>query len=280
MSLLSVSNLSVRDVRNDEVLVKNIDFEVEAHTCLGIVGESGSGKSVVCKSLLGLANPWLAVKGRVNFDGLNLLTAESEILRQIRGKRICMILQDVMTAFDPLYTIGEQLIETLCESTKHNKKSAEAAIIEALDNMYIHDPAIVLKKYAHQLSGGMLQRCMLALAFILKPDIIIADEPTTALDFINQREVVEAFQRLREHIGTAVIFISHDIGIVQYLAQQVLVMRNGEQIEYGSAKQVFNNPQHEYTRHLVDARIALTKSFREAMRKSFEEIHVRSKRCL
>jgi nickel transport system ATP-binding protein len=270
VSLLAVSNLSVRDVRNDEVLVKNIDFEVEAHMCLGIVGESGSGKSVVCKSLLGLASPWLEVNGRVNFDGVNLLTAKSEILRQIRGKRICMILQDAMTAFDPLYTIGYQMIETLCENTEHNKRSAEAAAMEALRTMNIHEPAAVLKKYTHQLSGGMLQRCMIALAIILKPAIIIADEPTTALDSINQREVVEEFQRLKEITGTAVIFISHDIGVVQHLAQQVLVMRNGERIEYGTAKQIFNNPQHEYTRYLVDARIALTKSFGEAMIKRSE----------
>ncbi len=265
MSLLGVRNLTVRDVRNNEVLVKNINFDLESNTCLGIVGESGSGKSITCKSLLGLTNPWLEAKGSVNFDGVNLLTAESEILRQIRGKRICMILQDAMTAFDPLYTIGYQMIETLCENKEYNKKSAEAVTMEALDKMCIYEPAQVLKKYAHQLSGGMLQRCMIALAMALKPDIIIADEPTTALDSINQLEVVKEFQRLRQITGMAVIFISHDLGIVQKLAQQVLVMQNGEQVEYGAAQQIFQDPQNDYTRYLVDTRITLTKSFLQAM---------------
>lgn len=265
MSLLEVKGLTVCDARNNEVLVKNIDFTLEANTCLGIVGESGSGKSITCKSLLGLTNSWLKTSGSVTFDGMNLLTADKEQLRQIRGKRICMILQDAMTAFDPLYNIGYQMIETLCAHTELTKQDTEAVVIEALEKMCIHNPVEVIKKYAHQLSGGMLQRCMIALAMALKPDIIIADEPTTALDSINQREVVEEFQRLREITGTAVIFISHDLGVVQNLAQKVLVMRHGERVEYGSAKEIFNNPQHEYTRYLVDTRIALTKSFREAM---------------
>lgn len=272
MSLLQVKNLTVRDVRNNETLINNVNFELEANSCLGIVGESGSGKSITCKSLLGLTNPWLKASGSVIFDGVNLLTTDKERLRQIRGKQICMILQDAMTAFDPLYTIGYQMTETLCENTGLDKQGAETAAMEALEKMCIHEPDQVIKKYAHQLSGGMLQRSMIALAMALKPDIIIADEPTTALDSINQREVVEEFQRLREITGTAVIFISHDLGVVQNLAQKVLVMGNGEGVEYGSAKEIFHNPQHEYTRYLVDSRIALTKSFRESMSKRRDDI--------
>ncbi|HWR39861.1 MAG TPA: ABC transporter ATP-binding protein [Patescibacteria group bacterium] len=267
MTLLKVKDLTVRDVRNNEIVVKNINFDLAANTCLGIVGESGSGKSMTCKALLGLTHPWLKVTGQIDFDGKNLLTVSRETLRQIRGQRIGMVLQDAMTAFDPLCTIGDQMIETLCEHTAVNKKAAATAVEEALEKMCIREPIAVCKKYPHQLSGGMLQRCMIALTIALKPDIIIADEPTTALDSINQREVVEEFQRLRELTGTALIFISHDLGIVQSLAHQVLVMRNGERVEYGAAQAVFQNPQHEYTRYLVDTRISLTQSFRDAMQK-------------
>ena len=266
MSLLNIRNLTVCDRRTDEILIKDIHFEIDSNTCLGMVGESGSGKSVTCKAILGLANPWLEVTGQVLFEGSNLLNANQETLRQIRGKRICMILQDAMTAFDPLYTIGYQMVETLCENGQYNKTDAKIIAMETLQKMYIHEPRLVLKKYAHQLSGGMLQRCMIALAMALKPDILIADEPTTALDAINQREVIEEFQRLRQITGMAMIFISHDLGVVQHLAEKILVMKDGEQVEYGPIEQVFGKPQHVYTRYLLDTRKALTKSFHEAMK--------------
>nr|WP_092070826.1 ABC transporter ATP-binding protein [Dendrosporobacter quercicolus]NSL48385.1 ABC transporter ATP-binding protein [Dendrosporobacter quercicolus DSM 1736]SDM15122.1 nickel transport system ATP-binding protein [Dendrosporobacter quercicolus] len=265
MSLLNVRGLTVRDLRNGEVLVNNVDFALQANTCLGIVGESGSGKSVTCKALIGLTNPWLETTGDVRFAGSSLLAAPAEKLRQIRAKRICMILQDAMTAFDPLYTMGDQLIETLRETLSWDRRQAQSAALEALEKMCIRDPAGVMQKYPHQLSGGMLQRCMIALALAVRPDIVIADEPTTALDSINQREVVDEFRRLQAVTGTAIIFVSHDLGVVEKLAQQVLVMQNGERVEYGAAAQVFYNPQHEYTRYLVDTRIALTKPFRDAM---------------
>jgi nickel transport system ATP-binding protein len=265
MNLLEVRNLTICDRRNGEVLVKDVDFELQANTCLGIVGESGSGKSVTCKALIGLCNPWLEAAGTVRFAGVDLLAVSENALRQIRAKRICMILQDAMTVFDPLYTIGDQMLETLAETLGYKKPQARAITLTALEKLCIHDPAGVIRKYPHQLSGGMLQRCMIALALAVKPDIVIADEPTTALDSINQAEVVAEFQRLRDMTGAAVIFISHDLGVVQKLAQQVLVMQNGRRVEYGAAEQVFTNPQHEYTRYLVETRIALTQSFRDAM---------------
>lgn len=265
MSLLNVSGLTVRDVQSGELLVNKVAFDLQANTCLGIVGESGSGKSVTCKALIGLLNPWLKAEGNVRFSGISLLDAPEEQLRQIRARRICMILQDAMTAFDPLYTMGDQMVESLCETMAWDKRQAKSVALEALEKMCLREPAGVMKKYPHQLSGGMLQRCMTALALAVKPDIVIADEPTTALDSINQREVVEEFCRLQEITGTAIIFVSHDLGVVEMLAQQVLVMKNGESVEYGEAAQVFSNPQHAYTRYLVDTRIALTKPFRDAM---------------
>lgn len=247
------------------MLINNISFEVEPHSCLGIVGESGSGKTIACKSILGLTSPWLEVTGDAQFDGINLLIAKGERVRHIRGKRICMVLQDSMTAFNPLYTMGSQMVEVLCEKREYQKKTAQEESIKALCRMHIHEPENVLKKYAHQLSGGMLQRCMIALAMALEPDIIIADEPTTALDSINQLEVIRNFKLLQGITGMALIFISHDLGVVQQLAQHLLVMQRGEQVEYGSAEQIFTSPQHEYTRHLVNTRRALTRSFRQAM---------------
>ena len=265
MSLIEVKNLTVCDTRNDEVIVKNVSFSVEKNTCLGIVGESGSGKSMSTKAILGLINPWLKATGSAKLGDVELLDMDKETLRKIRGRRFCMILQDAMTAFDPLYTIGAQMIETLCENTDCTKGEAEQIALEALEKMLICDPEEVMKKYAHQLSGGMLQRCIIGMAMALKPEVIVADEPTTALDSINQREVLEEFKRLRELTGMTLIFISHDLGVVQHLADNVLVMRYGECVEYGKVEQIFKNPQHEYSKYLVDTRIALTKIFREAM---------------
>lgn len=265
MSLLEVKNLSVEDVKTNEEIVSNVSFEVKPNTCLGIVGESGSGKSITVKAILGLTNPWLKVSGSVEFDNIDLLKAKGDTIRKIRGNHICMILQDVMSAFDPLYTIGYQMIETLCENTNVSKKEAERLSVDALEKMCINEPKQVIKKYPHQLSGGMLQRCMIALAMSMKPDIIIADEPTTALDSINQREVIEEFKRLRKITGTAMIFISHDLGVIQYLAQDILVMKNGKCVEYGNANKVFRNPKHEYTKYLIDTRLELTESFRKSM---------------
>ncbi len=265
MSLLEVKNLSVEDVKTNEVIVSNVNFKLNPNTCLGIVGESGSGKSMTARAILGLTNPWLKVTGSVEFDNIYLLKAKGDTIRKVRGKRICMILQDAMSAFDPLYTIGYQMIETLCENTNISKKEAERFSVDALEKMCINEPKQVIKKYPHQLSGGMLQRCMIALAMSMKPDIIIADEPTTALDSINQREVVEEFKRLKEITGTAIIFISHDLGVVQHLAQDILVMKDGKSVEYGNANEVFKNPKHEYTKYLIDTRLELTDSFRKAM---------------
>ena len=178
-----------------------------------------------------------------------------------------MILQDAMSAFDPLYTVGYQMIETLVENKNLSKKEAKKVSIKTLEKMNINDPQEVVKKYPHQLSGGMLQRCMIALSLSMEPDIIIADEPTTALDSINQREVVEVFKRLRNTTGTSLIFISHDLGIVKYLAQDILVMNNGEQVEYGSGKDIFTNPKSHYTKYLINARLELTDTFNKSVNK-------------
>ena len=265
--ILELKNVVVNDPRSNEVIVHGSSFIVRKNTCLSIVGESGSGKSMTTKAILGLTKPWLKISGTAKYKGKNLIGLKQSELRKIRGKNICMIPQDAMTSFDPLYTIGYQMIETFVENLGISKEESKKLAIESLDKMLINNPEEVIKKYPHQLSGGMLQRCMIAIAIAMKPDIIIADEPTTALDSINQREVVEEFKRLRDVTGTSLIFISHDLGVVQSLADDILVMKNGECVEYGTAKKIFENPQHEYTKYLIDTRVSLTESFIKAMEK-------------
>ena len=265
--ILELKNVVVNDPRSNEVIVHGSSFIVRKNTCLSIVGESGSGKSMTTKAILGLTNPWLKISGTAKYKGKNLIGLKQSELRKIRGKNICMIPQDAMTSFDPLYTIGYQMIETFVENLGISKEESKKLAIESLDKMLINNPEEVIKKYPHQLSGGMLQRCMIAIAIAMKPDIIIADEPTTALDSINQREVVEEFKRLRDVTGTSLIFISHDLGVVQSLADDILVMKNGECVEYGTAKKIFEKPHHEYTKYLIDTRVSLTESFIKAMEK-------------
>lgn len=268
MSLLEVKNLKVIDKKDKREIIKGVSFKVEKNMCLGIVGESGSGKSMTTKAILGLISPNLKIEGCAIFDeNIDLFNIKKDKLRKIRGQRICMILQDAMSAFDHLYTIGYQMVETLVENKNLSKKEAKKVSTEVLEKMNINDPQEVVKKYPHQLSGGMLQRCMIALALSMEPDIIIADEPTTALDSINQYEVVESFKILRETTGTSLIFISHDLGIVKYLAQDILVMNKGLQVEYGSSKDVFTNPKSEYTKYLINSRLELTETFNKSISK-------------
>lgn len=270
-NVLSVRNLTVTDLRNQEKIIDGVSFDLKKNKCLGIVGESGSGKSMTVRAILGLTNPWLDVAGAAELLGdnsaLDLLRQDEGTLRTIRGQRICMIIQDAMSAFDPLARVGSQMSETFIENQGVSQSDAIDMALRALKLLNMHDAEQVLKKYPHQLSGGMLQRCMIATALAMKPDIIIADEPTTALDSINQRQVVEEFKFLRREIGTAIIFISHDLGVVQHLSDQLLVMRYGERVEYGEAEAIFSNPQHEYTKYLIDSRLEMSASFKSVMKR-------------
>ena len=243
MNLLEVKDLTITDSKNGEVVVEKNNFILKKNSCLGIVGESGSGKSMTVKAILGLTNPWLKITGSTLFDGQELDGLKGSTLRKIRGKRICMIPQDAMTSFDPLYTIGYQMIETFVENLGLSKEEAKNLAISSLEKMLIREPEQVILKYPHQISGGMLQRCMIAIALAMKPDIIIADEPTTALDSINQKEVVED------------------------LATEILVMKDGICVESGPAQKVFRNPENEYTKYLIDTRVHLTESFIQSMKK-------------
>lgn len=270
-TLLEIKNLSVTDERDQDEIIHDVSFSLAENSCLGIVGESGSGKSMITKALLGLTNPWLKSWGSATFNNqsqaIDLLKQDENTMRTIRGKHICMILQDAMSAYDPIGKIGDQMAETFMENKNFAKRQSLDLAKDALRVMNIYEPEQVLKKYPHQLSGGMLQRCMIATALAMEPDIIVADEPTTALDSINQGQVVEEFKMIRKEMGTALIFISHDLGVVKHLSDRLLVMKDGRAVEYGDAAEIFTNPQHAYTRYLIDTRLELTGSFRKAMKK-------------
>jgi nickel transport system ATP-binding protein len=235
--------------------------------CLGILGESGSGKSMSLKGIMGLLGQGFSVTGEAIFGGENLIGKSREQLRKIRGKRIGLILQNPMTCFDPLYWIDEQLGETYREHTNHSKVEILEKSVEILESMRIANPKEVLKKYPHQLSGGMLQRIMIGLAMSMEPDLIIADEPTTAIDAITQYEIMKEFVRIKKHYKTSMIFISHDLGVISAISDEVLVMNQGNVADRGTFNQIYENPQDEYTRLLVGKKKAVMEKYHQAVHK-------------
>ena len=263
MKILEVKNLEIKLRESSREIIKNISFSMEENTCLGILGESGSGKSVTCKSILNILNKNFDVKGKIIFNGKNLLECKEEEMRKIRGKEICMILQNPMTSFDPLYTIENQMIETFLEHKNFSQQEAVNLAKESLEKMRLKDIDSILKKYPHELSGGMLQRIMIAIAIALKPKLIIADEPTTAIDSLNQKDIIEEFKILKNEINVSILFVTHDLGILSYLADNLIVMQNGKLVGRGTTLEIINNYKHEHTNFLIETRRALMKKFKE-----------------
>lgn len=261
MNILELRNLTIKAAGNPTLLVNNVSVSVSKDSCLGIVGESGSGKTMLCRSIFKLLDNNLQVNGECIFDGMDISTKSREQMRHLLGKRCCMILQNPMMAFDPLLTIGIQMCETICHSMGVNQLVAMDLAKSSLIELRLDDACDIMSKYPHQLSGGMLQRIMIALALIPKPDLIIADEPTTALDMVTQNEVMAEFVRLRQETQTAMIFVSHDLGVIAQIADNILVMNNGKAVEYGSKAEILSNPSHEYTRYLVNTRKALERKY-------------------
>ena len=184
-------------------------------------------------------------------------------MKNIRGKQICMILQNPMTSFDPLFTIQNQMVETFLEHLNISAKEALELAKESLEKMRMKEIDVVLKKYPHELSGGMLQRVMIAIAIALKPKLIIADEPTTAIDSLNQKDIIEEFKILKNEINVSILFVTHDLGVLSYLADKLIVMQNGEIVESGTIAEIINNHSHEHTNFLIETRRALMKRFKE-----------------
>ncbi len=248
-NFLEVKNLSV-DFPTDDGLVKavdNLSFSVAKGKTLGIVGESGSGKSVTSLAILGLHKGSRAqVSGQIFVGGVDINAGSESDIRKLRGKQMAMIFQDSLTALNPFYTIGDQIIEAYQVHNNVSKSEAKKHAIDMLDRVGIAEPQKRADDYPHQFSGGMRQRAMIAMALSCDPSLLIADEPTTALDVTVQAQILELLRQLQKNFGTAIILITHDLGVVAETADDVLLMYAGKAVEYGSVRDVLVKPQHPY----------------------------------
>ena len=274
-AILKVENLNVtlHHRRASKKLVENVSFEVRPGECLGILGESGSGKSMTVKSVLGLLDKNFQVSGSAIFDGQDLLKESKEELRRLRGSRITMVLQNPMTCFDPLYRIGNQMAETFATHTSWNAQEIRTHSLEILEQMRIRNGEEVLEKYPHQLSGGMLQRIMIGIAMALQPELLIADEPTTAIDALTQYEILEEFIRIKKQKNTAMLFITHDLGAISRVADRILVMNSGHVVDSGSFDHILKHADDPYTRMLVEKRSAVMQRYRQILHGKEESSH-------
>jgi peptide/nickel transport system ATP-binding protein len=256
MALLEIEDLSVRFRTRDGVVkaVDGVSLSLDRGRTLGVVGESGSGKSVTALTVMGLTRlPNAEVRGHVLLDGRDLLDAPGDELRRIRGRRVAMIFQDPLSSLHPMYRVGDQIVEAILAHEKVSAKAARARALEALTEVGIPSPAQRIDSYPHELSGGMRQRVMIAMALVLDPAILIADEPTTALDVTVQAQILDLIRELQEEHGTAVLLITHDLGVVAETADEVAVMYAGKVAERGSLAAVLDRPRHPYTFGLLQS---------------------------
>ena len=254
MSLLEVKDLhtSFFTPSGEVKAVNGVSFSLERGKVLGIVGESGSGKSVTAYSIMQiLTHPGRIVSGSIRFNGEELVGKTDDEMRKIRGDRISIIFQDPMTSLNPTFTIGNQLCEAIMLHTNRNRQEAEARAVEMLRLVGISEPEKRIHQYAYELSGGMRQRVMIAMALACEPDILIADEPTTALDVTIQAQILELMQSLQKKLGMAIIMITHDLGVIADMCDEIIVMYAGKVCERGTADEIFYNPRHEYTKGLL-----------------------------
>lgn len=254
-TLLEVENLTVtfQTVRGPVDVVKDSSFRIDPGKTLGIVGESGSGKSMTSLAIMGLLPEGGKATGRIRFFGHDLLDRSDSEMRRVRGDKIAMIFQDPLSSLNPYYTVGLQIGEAYRAHRGGSKAAARNVAIEAMRRVKIADPDRRVDHYPHQFSGGMRQRIMIAMALCLEPDLIIADEPTTALDVTVQAQILALMKELQDETGTGMLFITHDLAVVSQVADEVLVMKNGDTQEHASAEEIFSNPQSPYTQALLDA---------------------------
>ncbi|MDN3588691.1 ABC transporter ATP-binding protein [Pedobacter aquatilis] len=257
--MLNVSNLKIDFYNQEEKTwfnaVKTISFNVKRGTVLGIVGESGSGKSVTSFSIMRLHDEYSAkITGSIDFEDISLLNLSANEIRQIRGNQISMIFQEPMTSLNPVFTCGEQVAEAIILHQKTDKKTARERTIALFNEVQLPRPENIFDSYPHQISGGQKQRVMIAMALSCNPKLLIADEPTTALDVTVQKTILQLLLKLKEERNMAMIFISHDLGVINEIADEIAVMYKGEIVEQGLAKEIFNNPQHPYTKGLLACR--------------------------
>ena len=232
--------------------LNDVSIHLKEGEVLGIVGESGSGKSVTAYSLMGLtAHPGKLLGGNLNFNGHQIENMSEKEMRAIRGNEISIIFQDPMTSLNPVYTVGNQIVEVIRLHTDKSKQEARERAKELLELVGINEPEKRLKQYPHELSGGMRQRVMIAIALACEPKLLIADEPTTALDVTIQAQILELMMELKDKLGMAIIMITHDLGVVASMCERIAVMYAGNIVEYGTTDDIFYNPKHQYTKGLI-----------------------------
>jgi peptide/nickel transport system ATP-binding protein len=255
--LLEVDHLSI--YFRDQAVVNDLTFSVRQGEVLGLVGESGSGKSLTSLSILRLLDAAARVEGSIRFEGTDLLTLKPEQMRHYRGRKIAMIFQEPMTALNPVMPVGRQIAEAIeTHQPKLGRKQVRDAVVEAMAAVAIAEPEQRLRDYPHQFSGGQRQRLLIAMALVNRPSLLIADEPTTALDVTVQAQILLLLKALQQRNGLGMLFISHDLAVVAQIADRVAVMRRGMLLESGTRDQIFLHPRHAYTRSLLGAVPTLT----------------------
>ena len=247
-------HVTLRQHRRNVELVKGVSFSVNAGECLGVLGESGSGKSMSIKAAMGLLNKSFLVSGSARFQGEELLGKSAEELRRLRGGKVGIVLQNPMTCFDPLYRIGQQISETFLAHNNWSADEIRSRSLELLEKMQIRNPEEVLEKYPHQLSGGMLQRIMIGIATSMEPALLVADEPTTAIDAITQFEILDELVRIKKEAQTAMIFISHDLNAISRVADRIVVLNQGLVVDRGDFEHILHHASDPYTKLLVEKR--------------------------
>ena len=248
--LLEVKNIQTafNSEKGKSIFVNDVSFHLKQGETIGVVGESGSGKSLTAMSIMQLlASNGEVTNGEILFDGVNLLNLNEKEMNQVRGNKISMIFQDTMTSLNPVFTVGNQIIEAIALHLKYDKVKAYNYAVEMLKKVGLPTPERIMKEYPFALSGGMRQRVMIAMALSCKPKLLIADEPTTALDVTIQAQIIQLMKNLRDEYGTAIMLITHDIGVVAELSDRVIVMYAGEIVEEADVFTLFDNPQHPYT---------------------------------
>jgi ABC-type dipeptide/oligopeptide/nickel transport system ATPase component len=252
--MLDVHGLKVTFKSTGKEAVRGIDFFMKNGQRVGLVGESGSGKTVTAMAISGLIERYnVDIEGEILFNGKDLRTCSRDELRRIQGRGIGVVFQEPMTSLNPLMKIGQQIEETLVLHTRKNKEERRALVLEAMEKVGLPEPEVTYEKYPHQLSGGQRQRAMIASAFVVVPQLLICDEPTTALDVRVQAQILDLLRSLSEEYGVGILLISHDLRVIRHLCDRVAVMYKGEIVESGPTERVFEDPQHEYTKQLISA---------------------------
>jgi ABC-type dipeptide/oligopeptide/nickel transport system ATPase component len=261
--VIEVKNLKVSFQIENQVIeaLKGVSFSLNKGEIVAIVGESGSGKSVTCQAIMDILPSYAKKEGKIIIDNKDLDSLSNEEKRQLRGNKISMVFQEPSAVLNPLMTIGEQIVETILAHKNVSKNEAKELALSAMEKVKIPNPKQRFNQYPHELSGGLKQRAVIAIAVVNNPDYLLADEPTTALDVTISLQILNLFNELKETLNMGILLITHDLGVVAQVADRVIVMYKGELLEEGKVFEIFDNPQHPYTKKLLSSRIFLSRPF-------------------